>query len=69
MTVAAPPDPFAPASLGPLQLRNRIVKAATFEGVMPAGAVSDELVEFHLRVARGGAALGHRDRYDAEFDA
>ena len=46
VTVAAPPDPFAPASLGPLQLRNRVVKAATFEGVMPAGAVSDELIEF-----------------------
>jgi 2,4-dienoyl-CoA reductase-like NADH-dependent reductase (Old Yellow Enzyme family) len=51
------PDPFAPAPLGPLELRNRIVKAATFEGVMPGGKVSDELVEFHLRVARGGAAL------------
>ena len=57
MTVAAPPDPFAPARLGPLELRNRIVKAATFEGVMPGGTVSDELIEFHLRVARGGAAL------------
>ena len=57
MTLATPPDPFAPARLGPLELRNRIVKAATFEGVMPGGAVSDELVEFHLRVARGGAAL------------
>lgn len=50
-------DPFAPAALGPLQLRNRIVKAATFEGVMPGGTVSDELIEFHARVARGGAAL------------
>lgn len=57
MTVAAPPDPFAPARLGPLQLRNRIVKAATFEGVMPNGQVSDELIDFHVRVARGGAAL------------
>jgi 2,4-dienoyl-CoA reductase-like NADH-dependent reductase (Old Yellow Enzyme family) len=51
------PDPFAPASLGPLRLRNRIVKAATFEGVMPRGAVTDDLVAFHRRVARGGAAM------------
>ena len=57
MTPAPAPDAFAPARLGPLELRNRIVKAATFEGVMPGGTVSDELVEFHLRVARGGAAL------------
>jgi 2,4-dienoyl-CoA reductase-like NADH-dependent reductase (Old Yellow Enzyme family) len=57
MTAATAPDAFAPARLGPLELRNRIVKAATFEGVMPGGKVSDELVEFHLRVARGGAAL------------
>ena len=51
------PDPFAPARLGPLALRNRIIKAATFEGVMPDGVVTDELVEYHRRVARGGAAL------------
>ena len=43
--------------MGPLTLRNRIIKAATFEGVMPRGAVTDELIEFHRRVARGGAAL------------
>jgi len=51
------PAVFAPAALGPLTLRNRIIKAATFEGVTPGGAVSDALVEFHRRVAAGGAAL------------
>lgn len=51
------PTVFEPARLGPLTLRNRIVKAATFEGVMPRGAVSDELIEFHAEVARGGTAL------------
>ena len=48
---------FEPARLGPLQLRNRIIKAATFEGVMPRGAVTDELIRFHTEVARGGAAM------------
>jgi 2,4-dienoyl-CoA reductase-like NADH-dependent reductase (Old Yellow Enzyme family) len=53
----AAPEVFGPASLGPLTLRNRIIKAATFEGVMPGGTVSDELIEFHRRVAAGGAAM------------
>jgi 2,4-dienoyl-CoA reductase-like NADH-dependent reductase (Old Yellow Enzyme family) len=50
-------SPFAPAQLGPLTLRNRIIKAATFEGVMPKGAITDDLIAFHRRVARGGAAM------------
>ncbi len=53
----ATPQAFTPAPLGPLTLRNRIVKAATFEGVMPGGTVSDQLVDFHRRVAAGGAAM------------
>ena len=57
MTTAPTPSIFEPARLGPLTLRNRIVKAATFEGVMPRGAVSDDLINFHAEVARGGAAM------------
>lgn len=48
---------FAPASLGPVRLRNRIVKAATFEGVTPDALVTDDLVEYHLKVARGGVGM------------
>ena len=51
------PSAFAPARLGPMKLRNRVLKAATFEGVMPRGAVTQELIDFHVGVARGGAAL------------
>jgi 2,4-dienoyl-CoA reductase-like NADH-dependent reductase (Old Yellow Enzyme family) len=51
------PDPFAPARLGPIELRNRIIKAATFEGVMPRGAVTQELIDYHVAVARGGVGL------------
>jgi 2,4-dienoyl-CoA reductase-like NADH-dependent reductase (Old Yellow Enzyme family) len=50
-------DVFRPARLGPLTLKNHIIKAATFEGVMPGGRVSDELIAFHRRVATGGAAM------------
>jgi 2,4-dienoyl-CoA reductase-like NADH-dependent reductase (Old Yellow Enzyme family) len=56
-TRPATPEVFAPARLGPLTLRNRIIKAATFEGVMPGGTVSDKLIEYHRRVAAGGAGM------------
>lgn len=48
---------FEPARLGPLTLRNRVIKAATFEGMTPDGVVTDELIRFHSRVAAGGAAM------------
>lgn len=48
---------FRPAPLGPLTLKNRFIKAATFEGVMPRGQVSPALIDFHAEVARGGAAM------------
>ena len=48
---------FEAAQLGPLTLRNRIVKAATFEGRSKGGVVTDELVDFHRRMAAGGVAM------------
>ena len=51
------PDAFAPASLGPVRLRNRIIKSATFEGVTPQCLVTDELIEFHRVVAAGGVGM------------
>ncbi len=50
-------DVFAPAMLGPVRLRNRTVKAATFEGRAPHGQVTDELIDYHLAVTRGGVGL------------
>jgi 2,4-dienoyl-CoA reductase-like NADH-dependent reductase (Old Yellow Enzyme family) len=51
------PDVFGPARLGPVDLRNRVVKAATFEGRTPRGEVTDDLVGYHLAVANGGVGL------------
>jgi 2,4-dienoyl-CoA reductase-like NADH-dependent reductase (Old Yellow Enzyme family) len=51
------PDVFAPASLGPLTLRNRVIKAATFEGAAPGGIVSERLIEFHRQMAAGGVGM------------
>ena len=50
-------DPFAPATLGPITLRNRIIKSATFEGVVPESLVTPELIDYHVKVARGGAGM------------
>jgi 2,4-dienoyl-CoA reductase-like NADH-dependent reductase (Old Yellow Enzyme family) len=50
-------DPFAPARLGPVNLRNRVLKAATFEGMSPGGVVSENLIEFHRQMAAGGTAM------------
>jgi 2,4-dienoyl-CoA reductase-like NADH-dependent reductase (Old Yellow Enzyme family) len=50
-------DVFAPAMLGPVELRNRVIKAATYEGMSPGGVASDALVSFHRRLAEGGVGL------------
>ncbi|HEY8515964.1 MAG TPA: NADH:flavin oxidoreductase [Candidatus Binatia bacterium] len=50
-------DPFAPAQLGPLRLRNRFLKAATFEGMARDNLVTDRLIDFHRTMAAGGVAM------------
>lgn len=44
---------FSPVRLGPLTLRNRIIKAATFEGMAIDNMVTDALVDFHKAFAEG----------------
>ncbi|TXH17265.1 MAG: NADH:flavin oxidoreductase, partial [Mycobacterium sp.] len=41
------PDPFQPAKLGPITLRNRVIKAATFEAATPDALVTDDLIRYH----------------------
>ena len=50
-------DPFAPAPLGPKTIRNRFIKAATFEGMSAQGVVTDRLIDFHRAVAAGGVGM------------
>jgi len=47
---------FTPVRIGPLALRNRVVKAATFEGMTPEGLASERLAAFHRTIAAGGVA-------------
>ncbi len=51
------PDVFSPAKLGPLTLRNRIIKAATFEAATPESLVTDDLINYHRRPAAGGLGM------------
>ena len=50
-------DLLVVGSLGPVRLRNRTVKAATFEGMARKGLVTDRLVDFHRVMARGGVGM------------
>lgn len=51
------PDVFNSAKLGPLTLRNRVIKAATFEARTPDALVTDDLIEYHRLPAAGGVAM------------
>ncbi|MDT5236599.1 MAG: hypothetical protein QOF47_2586 [Mycobacterium sp.] len=51
------PNVFTPAQLGPVTLRNRIIKAATFEAATPNSLVTDDLIEFHRLPAAGGVGM------------
>ncbi len=48
---------FTPAKLGNLQLKNRIIKAATYEGKTPDGVPGELLQTFHKEVVAGGVAM------------
>lgn len=51
------PDPFAPGRLGPVTLRNRIIKAATSEGMTPGGVPTRALIRHHVALAQGGVGM------------
>jgi 2,4-dienoyl-CoA reductase-like NADH-dependent reductase (Old Yellow Enzyme family) len=48
---------FSPAHLGKLPLKNRILKAATYEGKTPDGIPGNLLLDFHRSVVEGGTAM------------
>jgi len=48
---------FKRAKLGKLHLKNRIIKAATFEGMTPGGVPGERLLAFHKSIAEGGVGM------------
>ena len=55
MTV--PHDVFTAAKLGPITLRNRVIKAATFEAATPNALVTEDLITYHRLPAAGGVGM------------
>ncbi|MGE8365921.1 NADH:flavin oxidoreductase [Cupriavidus sp.] len=50
-------SPFSPLQIGPLVLRNRIIKAGANEGMTPQGLPTKALVKHHRDVAAGGVGM------------
>jgi 2,4-dienoyl-CoA reductase-like NADH-dependent reductase (Old Yellow Enzyme family) len=48
---------FTPYRLGPIELRNRIVKCGTNEGLSRGGLMTDALLDWHREFAAGGVAM------------
>lgn len=48
---------FTPASIGPLTLRNRTIRAAAFEGMCEGNSPTDLLYDYHRSVAAGGIGM------------
>lgn len=55
--MSSSPDVMSPTKLGPVHLRNRTLKAATYENMARNGLVTDSLIDFHVEHARGGVAM------------
>jgi 2,4-dienoyl-CoA reductase-like NADH-dependent reductase (Old Yellow Enzyme family) len=48
---------FTPGRIGPLTLRNRVIKTATYEGMCPGGVPSEALMDHHRELAAGGVGM------------
>ena len=57
MGTTIPHEVFTPGRLGPLELRNRVVKSATNEGMSREGLVTERLIDWHREFAAGGVAM------------
>ena len=48
---------FTPAKIGPVELRNRTIRSAAFEGMGRDNGPTDELARYHWSVAEGGVGM------------
>ena len=50
-------DIFTPVSIGPVTLRNRIIRSAAFENMAYGNRPSKDLMDYHVAVAKGGVGM------------
>ena len=55
--VEGKPRLFTPFKIGALELRNRVIRAAAFEGMSQNGRVTDALIDYHRKVSAGGVGM------------
>lgn len=48
---------FTPFSIGPVKLRNRVIRSAAFENMAYGNSPSQDLFDYHTAVARGGVGM------------
>ena len=48
---------FTPVRIGPITLRNRVIRSAAFENMAYGNSPSQELKDYHVAVARGGVGM------------
>ena len=48
---------FSPFELNGLDLKNRVIKSATYEGMSRDGLLTDDLIDWHGRIVDGGVAM------------
>lgn len=64
---------FTPFNIGPVTLRNRVIRSAAFENMAYGNSPSEDLYNYHVAVARGGVgmttlAYASVDRSGLSFD-
>ena len=48
---------FTPVSIGPVTLRNRVIRSAAFENMAYGNSPTKDLYDYHVAVARGGVGM------------
>ena len=48
---------FTPVSIGPVTLRNRVIRSAAFENMAYGNSPSQDLYDYHVAVAQGGVGM------------
>ena len=48
---------FTPVQIGPVTLRNRVIRSAAFENMAYGNKPSQDLMDYHVAVARGGVGM------------